>query len=108
MEPIFLIYPKIKDNKWDLINLAWSLNPNYNIDATYYKFKTNCIVIDFGTATTFDVIKKPGIYDGGVITPGIALSIENLFSNTALLPMFKLEKYPSNYGKNTIVVPLVY
>ena len=27
-----------KDNKWDLINLAWSLNPNYNIDATYYKF----------------------------------------------------------------------
>ena len=29
-----------KDNKWDLINLAWSLNPNYNIDATYYKFKT--------------------------------------------------------------------
>ena len=30
-----------KENKWDLINLAWSLNPNYNIDVTYYKFKTN-------------------------------------------------------------------
>ena len=30
-----------KENKWDLVNLAWSLNPNYNIDATYYKFKTN-------------------------------------------------------------------
>lgn len=29
-----------KDNKWDMVNLAWSLNPNYNIDATYYKFKT--------------------------------------------------------------------
>tara|TARA_B100001741_G_C16025106_1_gene357238 strand:- start:121 stop:510 length:390 start_codon:yes stop_codon:yes gene_type:complete len=59
-------------------------------------------VIDFGTATTFDVIKKRGIYDGGVIAPGINLSIENLFRSTALLPMFKLKKYPINYGKNTI------
>ena len=72
-----------------------------NAIGAYYKFKTNCIVIDFGTATTFDVIKKPGMYDGGVITPGIALSIENLFSSTALLPTFKLKKYPTNYGKNT-------
>ena len=31
----------VKENKWDIINLAWSLNPNYNIDATYYKFKTS-------------------------------------------------------------------
>jgi len=65
------------------------------------KFKTNCIVIDFGTATTFDVIKKNSFYDGGVIAPGISLSIENLFSSTALLPMFKLKKYPNFYGKNT-------
>ncbi len=72
-----------------------------NAIGAYCKFKTNCIVIDFGTATTFDVIKKPGMYDGGVITPGIALSIENLFSSTALLPTFKLKKYPTNYGKNT-------
>ena len=72
-----------------------------NSIGVYSKYKTNCIVIDFGTATTFDVIKKQGIYDGGVIAPGIKLSIENLFSNTALLPMFKLQKYPSNYGKNT-------
>ena len=66
-----------------------------------YKYKSNCIVIDFGTATTFDVIKNKGIYDGGVIAPGIKLSIQNLFSSTALLPMFKLKKYPKNYGKNT-------
>tara|TARA_B100001029_G_scaffold178004_1_gene183759 strand:- start:577 stop:1335 length:759 start_codon:yes stop_codon:yes gene_type:complete len=72
-----------------------------NAIGAYYKFKTNCIVIDFGTATTFDVIKKQGIYDGGIIAPGINLSIENLFSSTALLPMFKLNKYPKNYGKNT-------
>ena len=72
-----------------------------NTIGAYYKFKKNCIVIDFGTATTFDVIKKKCIYDGGVIAPGIKLSIENLFSSTALLPMFKLSKYPINYGKNT-------
>ncbi len=72
-----------------------------NAIGAYYKYKSNCIVIDFGTATTFDVIKKKAIYDGGVIAPGIKLSIENLFSSTALLPMFDLIKYPKNYGKNT-------
>ena len=72
-----------------------------NAIGAHYKFGSNCIVIDFGTATTFDVVKKNGIYDGGVIAPGIKLSIENLFSSTALLPMFKLKKYPKNYGKNT-------
>tara|TARA_B100000029_G_scaffold497230_1_gene564556 strand:- start:6061 stop:6819 length:759 start_codon:yes stop_codon:yes gene_type:complete len=72
-----------------------------NSIGAYYKFYSNCIVIDFGTATTFDVIKNKAIYDGGVIAPGIKLSIENLFSSTALLPMFKLKKYPKNYGKNT-------
>ncbi len=72
-----------------------------NAIGAYHKFNSNCIVIDFGTATTFDVIKKKSIYDGGIIAPGIKLSIENLFSSTALLPMFQLNKYPKNYGKNT-------
>ena len=72
-----------------------------NAIGAYQKFKTNCIVIDFGTATTFDVIKKNGIYNGGVIAPGIKLSIENLSQSTALLPKFKLNKYPKKYGKNT-------
>ena len=72
-----------------------------NAIGAYHKFKTNCVVIDFGTATTFDIIKKDCVYDGGVIAPGIKLSIENLFSSTALLPMFKLQNYPKKYGKNT-------
>ena len=72
-----------------------------NSVGAYYKYNSNCIIIDFGTATTFDVIKKNGIYDGGIIAPGIRLSIENLFTSTALLPMFKLSKYPKNYGKDT-------
>ena len=63
------------------------------------KYK-NCLIIDFGTATTFDIIKK-GVYDGGVISPGVDLSIMNLKNSTALLPLFKLKKIQKNYGKNT-------
>ena len=65
------------------------------------KLKSNYIIIDFGTATTFDILKKNNVYDGGIIAPGIKSSIKNLISSTALLPMFKLNKYPVNYGKNT-------
>ncbi len=72
-----------------------------NAVGSYYKFKSNCIIIDFGTATTFDIVKKQGIYDGGIIAPGIKSSIDNLYASTALLPKFNLRKYPSNYGKDT-------
>ncbi len=60
----------------------------------------NCIVIDFGTATTFDILKN-GTYDGGVIAPGIDLSIRNLNEFTALLPLLNLNSKQKNYGKNT-------
>lgn len=63
------------------------------------KYK-NCLIIDFGTATTFDIIKN-GVYDGGVISPGIELSILNLKNATALLPLLKLKNNQKNYGKNT-------
>ena len=61
----------------------------------------NCLIIDFGTATTFDVIKD-GTYEGGVIAPGINLSIKNLSQATALLPLINLKTNQKNYGKNTI------
>ena len=64
------------------------------------KFK-NCLILDFGTATTFDVIKN-GIYEGGVIAPGVNLSIKNLSQATALLPLINLKSNQKNYGKNTI------
>tara|TARA_Y100000591_G_scaffold111327_1_gene94841 strand:+ start:254 stop:997 length:744 start_codon:yes stop_codon:yes gene_type:complete len=63
------------------------------------KFK-NCLIIDFGTATTFDIIKN-GIYEGGVIAPGISSSIKNLSQSTALLPMIDLKNKQKSYGKNT-------
>ncbi len=61
----------------------------------------NCLILDFGTATTFDVIKN-GVYEGGVIAPGVKLSINNLSKSTALLPLINLKSNQNNYGKNTI------
>ena len=52
------------------------------------KYK-NCLILDFGTATTFDIIKN-GVYEGGVIAPGVKLSMMNLSNSTALLPMLSL------------------
>ena len=64
------------------------------------KFR-NCLIIDFGTATTFDIVKN-GVYEGGVIAPGVKSSIKNLSQSTALLPMFDLKNIQKSYGKNTI------
>ena len=72
-----------------------------NAIGSYNQYKKNCLVIDFGTATTFDIVKKPGIYDGGVIAPGIKLSIINLNKSTALLPILNLKTNTKSYGKNT-------
>ena len=60
----------------------------------------NCLVLDFGTATTFDVIRNE-VYEGGVIAPGVKLSIMNLNKSTALLPLINLKKNQKSYGKNT-------
>ena len=63
------------------------------------KFK-NCLIIDFGTATTFDIVKN-GTYEGGVIAPGVKSSIKNLSQSSALLPVFNLRNKQKSYGKNT-------
>ena len=66
------------------------------------EYSSDSIVIDFGTATTFDVVFKKKIYSGGLIAPGIDLSIKNLAESTALLPIFKIKKTKKIIGKNTI------
>ena len=63
--------------------------------------KNNYIVIDFGTATTFDVIKKNN-YHGGIIAPGIELSLSNLSNKASLIPKIKkISKSKKILGKNT-------
>jgi type III pantothenate kinase len=60
------------------------------------------IVVDFGTATTFDVVDAEGSYCGGVIAPGINLSVEALVNATALLPRIVVERPPHVIGTNTV------
>ena len=72
-----------------------------NAIGAFNLFKDNCLVVDFGTATTFDIVVKPGVYEGGVIAPGVKLSILNLSKSTAALPKFKLESNSKIFGKNT-------
>ena len=63
--------------------------------------KKNYIIIDFGTATTFDVLIKKK-YLGGVISPGINLSLKNLINKASLIPEINLKKISNVVGKNTI------
>ncbi|RZO49177.1 MAG: type III pantothenate kinase [Candidatus Pelagibacterales bacterium] len=73
-----------------------------NSVGVFRKYKTNCIVLDFGTATTFDVVTKKGIYIGGVIAPGITISIKSLSISADQIPTFYIQKQKRVIGKNTI------
>ena len=61
-----------------------------------------CIVVDFGTATTFDAISKNGEYLGGVIAPGLGISAEALFERTARLPRIDVRKPDRVIGATTV------
>ena len=87
----------IKINVKDINQLGSDRIVN-SIEGKKYK---NCLIVDFGTATTFDIVRDK-IYEGGVIAPGVKLSIKNLSQSTALLPRFKLKNIQKSYGKNTI------
>jgi type III pantothenate kinase len=67
--------------------------------STLYGFPA--IVVDFGTAVTFDVISRKGAYEGGVIAPGLGLMVDYMYQRTALLPKIELEEPVSAIGKTT-------
>lgn len=73
-----------------------------NAVAAYHLYGAPAIVIDLGTATTFDIVSENGDYLGGVIAPGIGISAEALFMRTAKLPRVELEAPPHVIGKNTV------
>ena len=60
------------------------------------------IVIDFGTATTFDAFSEKGVYLGGLICPGISISMEALFAKAAKLPRIEIKKPRAVIGINTV------
>ena len=70
--------------------------------AALHKYGTPCIVVDFGTATTFDAIDSEGRYLGGVITPGITISSDALFQKAARLPRVEIKRPASIIGSSTV------
>jgi type III pantothenate kinase len=73
-----------------------------NSVAAYEKYGGPCVVVDFGTATTFDCVSPKGEYMGGVICPGIGISADALFERTARLPRVDIRKPAHIIGSNTV------
>src|SRR5215831_10637133 len=70
--------------------------------AAFEKYGGPCVVVDFGTATTFDCVSRKGEYMGGVIAPGIGISADALFQRTARLPRVEIRKPPRVIGSTTV------
>jgi type III pantothenate kinase len=73
-----------------------------NAVAAYDKHHRGVIVVDFGTATTFDAVTPKGEYLGGAICPGINISLEALFQNASKLPRVEYARPPHVVGRNTV------
>src|SRR5437660_7445021 len=70
--------------------------------AAFEKYGGPCVVVDFGTATTFDCVSAKGEYMGGVIAPGIGISAQALFEHTARLPLVDIRQPGKIIGTNTV------
>jgi type III pantothenate kinase len=70
--------------------------------AAFDKYGGPCVIVDFGTATTFDCVSVKGEYLGGVICPGIGISADALFERTARLPRVEIRKPARVIGSNTV------
>ena len=73
-----------------------------NAVAAFERWPGGAIVVDFGTATTFDVITPRGEYAGGVIAPGLSIAADGLYQATAKLPRVEIARPASVIGRNTV------
>lgn len=73
-----------------------------NVAAAYHTYHQACLIIDFGTATTFDYVSDKGVFEYTVISPGIEISAQALWSQTAKLPEIEIKKPERVLAKNTI------
>ncbi len=73
-----------------------------NAVAAYAKYPQGAVVVDFGTATTFDVVTAKGEYAGGIIAPGLMVSADALYRSTAKLPRVEIARPKSVVGRNTV------
>jgi type III pantothenate kinase len=73
-----------------------------NSVAAFSKYGGPAIIVDFGTATTFDAVSEKGEYLGGVIAPGVTISSEALFERAAKLPRVEIKEIEKIIGRNTV------
>ena len=100
----FFVEPGIKTGMPLLVDNPLELGADrlVNAIAAFERYGGPCIVVDFGTATTFDVISAKGEYMGGSIAPGLGLSAEALFSRAARLSRVDIKRPDKVIGTNTI------
>ncbi len=105
LPPLFVNDPRLRLSMQVLIDHPEELGADrlVNAVAAYERYHTALIVVDFGTATTFDCISEDGAYLGGAIVPGITISLDALFQRAAKLPRVDISKPPRTViGKNTV------
>ena len=87
------------------VDMGTNVGPDrlVNTVAGYDLFGGNLIIVDFGTATTFDVVDHDGAYIGGVIAPGVNLSLEALHQEAAALPHVDIARPEKVIGTNTVM-----
>jgi type III pantothenate kinase len=102
--PVVLVGPGIKTGMPILYENPREVGADriVNAVAAYEHVKAGCIVVDFGTATTWDVVTPKGEYLGGVIAPGVQISAEALYAHAAKLPRVELARPAKVVGRNTV------
>ena len=100
----FVVGPGIKTGMPILIDNPKEVGADriVNSIAAFERFKSGCIIVDFGTATTFDLVTPKGEYAGGAIATGITTSADALYQAAAKLPKVEFMRPPSVIGKNTV------
>jgi type III pantothenate kinase len=103
LKPMF-VEPGIKTGMPILVDNPTEVGADrlVNSVAAFGRYGGPCIVVDFGTATTFDVISAKGEYIGGAIAPGLAISAEALFARAARLSRVDVKKPAKVIGTNTV------
>jgi type III pantothenate kinase len=102
-KPCLLVGPNVKTGMPILVDNPHELGADrlVNAVAAHAKVKGACVAVDFGTSTNFDVVSGAGEYLGGVIGPGVEISMEALTSRTAKLPRIDLSEPEGPIGKHT-------
>ncbi len=103
LNPLF-VAPGIKTGMPVLVDNPQEVGADRIVNgvAAYARFRQAVIVVDFGTATTFDAVSARGEYLGGTIAPGLRISAQALFDATAKLPRIDLRRPERAIGKSTV------